>query len=1625
MKKIIVLLILFVITKIGLSQNFNWIIPNQLYLKMYVVEDGIYRINKTDFLNSGINPNVIDPRTVKVMYKGVQVPIYFYGEEDGIFNDSDYFDFYGQRNYGGITNTYYESSGVLKVGYVTDEYFNLYSDTNVYWVNWGGTYGLRYSNYTNQSSIDYPYDFKFNKLHFEVDSIYSLGETTNPNTDFRYFNTEKVLGEGWYWKELTKDSIINQSFYAPNLYTSPTLCSLKIFAYPNSASSSIFNEHRLIIAINSTIIDTLFSDGYKRFDTTIIFQNTILSGASLNQISFRYTNPDGYKGYIYFDCFTLTYPEKFIFTNNLISYKSIPQDTSANIFKVKGYNTNQQVNIYDIRNNLRITGFTSSSDTLRFTGKGNGIYEIANDYISRKPFRIKQKQVPDLLSTGNGTDYLIVYNKIFETQAEQLSSYRSSHNSFRSYKAEIEDIYDIFNYGIENPIAVRYFVKYVYDNWQFPKVRFLTLFGRGSLDPKKNQSGSVYYRNLVPVYGNPNSDGYFGNVNLGSYTYTQNIAVGRLPAYTVSEADDMVNKIISYESQQLQKWIKQGIFITGGMNRVEQILFAAQSDQFINTYITPPSVSGFPIKIYRNDSTGGVTFNYRDSIKNAINAGGLLVNYIGHASFQYWDNGMEDPSVLNNGNLLPLIFSMTCFTGKNADPSQRIFGEKFIYLSNKGAIGFIGTTGWSFTGTGNTLNGYMLQALAQDTVRYLGEILKYAGNIMTPDSISFVTKHVINCYCLSGDPASRLLLPDIPEFDIQLNDYTLLNPFPSLYENIGLVINPKNLGTHADSCKIRYKLLLDNHTYSVKDTVIYNFGFIDTLLYNFRLDTAGNYVMNIILDPDNWYPEEDSTNNKISFPIFLKNISFIPLKPIDNSVVKKDTIEITGLNPSIADINKLNLNYKQFKFSSIRLLLQLDTSIKYNSPLLQTFFTDGFTGVTTKFKYKIPILDTNTLYYWRMNSIINGDSTGWSDSKRFLYNNYGLVQDTRYKNIKHNAEQVTINKRFPGQYSLSDFHQTEIHSDSIKLSDFTGSLTASSFMDFNSYFISNNIQYNLSGPEHYGLTVAKIRKVDGLFLQVKNFRFSSITTSDSLINFLNTFDTTDIAMFCKGYPLFAATNMSTAAKNKIKEFGSSYIDSVIILSWTHWSFISYKKEPGAVVSEAYSSEFNLGATSQMSPLFMNNNGYVNSVLGPAESWKYFSWEQYLYPLSFIKIDIYGISKEGNTVLLYSDLTNNNLINIDTVNSHNFPYLKLNTKLTIDTVTGYFSPVFKSLKFNYYPPPEVLPDIGSVILSDSVVQEGDTVRIQIRYYNVGYSDATGIVNKWYVRDTINTIKTENISNTLMIDSSFISEVNVNTSGLRTPGVLKDTINIYFQQKLTNNNELFEYNNIALVQIIVTGDTLKPNLEITYDGIRPVTGDLIQSNPDITVKYIDEGKMVIRDTIRLFIDGIQIPPVNVIFNTEGKDIKSEEQVQFTDYIHQTVFFKPSLSEGNHRFSFKYKYKLYNNIDYKEDSVIYILNVNPQFRIVDIYNYPNPMKDGTTFMFNISGASKPSSGKIKIFTVAGRVIKEINYPMNIGFNQIFWDGRDSDGDYIANGIYFYKIIVEGDSKKETATQKLVVLK
>ena len=107
----------------------------------------------------------------------------------------------------------------------------------------------------------------------------------------------------------------------------------------------------------------------------------------------------------------------------------------------------------------------------------------------------------------------------------------------------------------------------------------------------------------------------------------------------------------------------------------------------------------------------------------------------------------------------------------------------------------------------------------------------------------------------------------------------------------------------------------------------------------------------------------------------------------------------------------------------------------------------------------------------------------------------------------------------------------------------------------------------------------------------------------------------------------------------------------------------------------------------------------------------------------------------------------------------------------------------------------------------------------------------------------------------------------------------------------------------------------------------------------------------------------------------------------------------------------------------SSLLTLTVESEFRIDDIANRPNPCATKTLFTYVLTRPADEMT--IKIYSASGRMIKRLDAPAYSGYNELLWNLRDEDDRYLANGIYFYKLIAKRDGKKIERIGKLAVLK
>jgi flagellar hook assembly protein FlgD len=104
------------------------------------------------------------------------------------------------------------------------------------------------------------------------------------------------------------------------------------------------------------------------------------------------------------------------------------------------------------------------------------------------------------------------------------------------------------------------------------------------------------------------------------------------------------------------------------------------------------------------------------------------------------------------------------------------------------------------------------------------------------------------------------------------------------------------------------------------------------------------------------------------------------------------------------------------------------------------------------------------------------------------------------------------------------------------------------------------------------------------------------------------------------------------------------------------------------------------------------------------------------------------------------------------------------------------------------------------------------------------------------------------------------------------------------------------------------------------------------------------------------------------------------------------------------------------------LWTLHVSSDAGLRNVVNYPNPFTSTTQFVFSTDVTI--DQGTIDVFTVSGKRIARLEIPPGArspGQNAVFWDGRDSAGGEIANGVYLYVIRVNQRGQETTIRGKM----
>jgi hypothetical protein len=419
-------------------------------------------------------------------------------------------------------------------------------------------------------------------------------------------------------------------------------------------------------------------------------------------------------------------------------------------------------------------------------------------------------------------------------------------------------------------------------------------------------------------------------------------------------------------------------------------------------------------------------------------------------------------------------------------------------------------------------------------------------------------------------------------------------------------------------------------------------------------------------------------------------------------------------------------------------------------------------------------------------------------------------------------------------------------------------------------------------------------------------------------------------------------------------------------------------------------------------------------VGPVAWWNSVEYDMYNPSVAGkYNVDLWGqnsATKEWDT--LQVDIPADYSLN--QVDADIYTYLKLNISLT-DTSSSVSEPMeFRSLNFDY----QTLSDAYFVrndlnFGQDSSLQ-GFPVTMNFKSRNYGELSADSLQLDFYLNglDTIIytssvTIPPDSISNQIsyMIDTDRL--------------IFENEIRVLGEQK---KREYFYFNNLIDNQFFVARDSVRPQFNITFDGVEIIDGDIVSSEPEVIITLEDDSPLAIDTSYFTLVH---------TFDKNTKILRfanPDVEFSYTPYPESRaiVTWTPELEDGDHILEVLAKDASGNFFDSTSSRSKF--SVFTENDITDIYNYPNPFKDETHFTFLLKGAEKPNEINIKIYTIAGRLIWDYNVPPSefiTNFNKVRWNGRDQDGDEISNGVYFYKVIAKFPDKTKTITQKLAKVK
>jgi hypothetical protein len=705
-------------------------------------------------------------------------------------------------------------------------------------------------------------------------------------------------------------------------------------------------------------------------------------------------------------------------------------------------------------------------------------------------------------------------------------------------------------------------------------------------------------------------------------------------------------------------------------------------------------------------------------------------------------------------------------------------------------------------------------------------------------------------------------------------------------------------------------------------------------------------------------------------------------------------------------------------------IFQIDTSRLFEAPLEEGVVNASFGLIEWKPSIE---MKNGTVYYWRItpereNPILGqvwnnssfvylpNSSDGWNQSHYYQYldsENKGIKIDSN-RNFSFN-DKVTIIEIINGIYDATLFGYR------VNLSTFSASIRPWNYQD-------QGIAITVLDPikaSHWinsGGDYGSINSSNGGARRTFSFRtetpeqrkliidfINDVVPSGHYVNFFSVIRNPDASLFLEEWEsdmgLFGTTIFSV-----LENQGAELI-SLLKERGTVPYALSFIKDGGLIDEDIAETIFD-SAKTYSEVRGKQTDGILNSiVIGPAIRWNKVIWQNTEQELDEeISLSIFKITREGSEELVIEN-TEEQEIDISEISAIDYPYLRI--EYVAKDETKRTPP-----KLNFWR-----------VLYDGLPEAIFNNEFPILFYN----DTLNQGENFLFEATVSNLS-EFSMDSLLVEYSITGDDNLKQQFFkRYPRVEKDDPvkiefthptndlegNYQFTVELNPDDDQFEeyrFNNLGVNTFVVLQDRLNPTLDVTFDGIHIMDGDIVSSNPEIRITLDDENQFFLIDNPESFELKLDTGDANALLTVLPSDPSIEFIPGTTDNNKAEIIYRPSLKEAYYTLYVQGKDASNNFSGDNEYSI--------NFRVIDrksisnVFNYPNPFSTATQFVFTLTG-EVPENMKLQIMTLSGKVVREIMKEelgdLRVGINRtdFWWDGTDEFGDKLGNGIYLYRLI------------------